>query len=209
MQGLYLISNDDPFDALQQKLAAALDAAPVALFQYRRKQVDKIRQPVEVESLLKLCAQYKTPLIINDDVGLARQFDCGVHLGQGDGSLEEARRLLGTQVIIGRTCHASLELAEWAAQEGASYLAFGAVYPSSTKPNAQRVSLETLKQAAQSFSVPICAIGGLTVENSLPVKQAGVDLFAVVGDVFGLPVQQVGERVKRWDTLLRANPTGQ
>lgn len=203
MQGLYLISNDDPFELLQQKLAVALDAAPVALFQYRRKQVEKDQQQLEVERLLSLCGQYKTPLIINDDMLLARQFDCGVHLGQGDGSLEEARRLLGSQVIIGRTCHASLELAEWAAQEGASYLAFGAVYPSPTKPNAQRVSLETLKQAAQSFSPPICAIGGLTVENSLPVKQAGVDLFAVVGDVFGLPVAQVGERVRQWDSLLK------
>ena len=202
MQGLYLISNDDPFELLQQKLAIALDAAPVALFQYRRKQVEKAQQQVEVESLLSLCAAYKTPLIINDDVALARQFDCGVHLGQGDGSLEEARRLLGTQVIIGRTCHASLELAEWAAQEGASYLAFGAVYPSATKPNAQRVTLEILQQAAQSFSLPICAIGGLTVENSQPVKQAGVDLFAVVGDVFALSVTQVAERVKQWQSLL-------
>lgn len=203
MQGLYLISNDDPFELLQQKLTTALDAAPIALFQYRRKQVAKTQQSAEVENLLRLCEQYKTPLIINDDVALARQFDCGVHLGQGDGSLEEARRLLGTQVIIGRTCHASLELAEWAAQEGASYLAFGAVYPSATKPNAQQVSLQTLQQAAQNFSLPICAIGGLTVENSLPVKQAGVDLFAVVGDVFGLPVAQVGERVRQWDSLLK------
>lgn len=202
MQGLYLISNDDPIELLQQKLAAALDAAPVALLQYRRKQVAKDQQQLEVESLLRLCEQYKTPLIINDDVALARQFDCGVHLGQGDGSLEEARRVLGTQVIIGRTCHASLELAEWAAEEGASYLAFGAVYPSGTKPNAQRVTLEILKQAAQNFSLPICAIGGLTVENSQPVKQAGVDLFAVVGDVFGLPVEQVGQRARQWDALL-------
>lgn len=202
MQGLYLISNDDPFELLQQKLATALDAAPVALFQYRRKQVEKAQQPLELESLLRLCEQYKIPLIINDDVGLARQFDCGVHLGQGDGSLEEARRLLGTQVIIGRTCHASLELAEWAAQEGASYLAFGAVYPSATKPNAQQVSLQTLQQAAQNFSLPICAIGGLTVENSQPLKEVGVDLFAVVGDVFALSVEQVGDRVRQWQSLL-------
>lgn len=204
MQGLYLISNDDPFELLQQKLATALDAAPVALFQYRRKQVEKARQQGEVESLLHLCEQYKTPLIINDDVALARQFDCGVHLGQGDGSLEEARRLLGTQVIIGRTCHASLELAEWAAQEGASYLAFGAVYPSTTKPNAQQVSLQILQQAAQNFSLPICAIGGLTVENSQPLKEVGVDLFAVVGDVFALPLEQVGDRVRQWDLLLKS-----
>lgn len=202
MQGLYLISNDDNFSLLLQKVQAAFDAAPVALLQYRRKQIATAQQPFEVEQLQTLCQRYQVPLIINDDVVLAKQFACGVHLGQGDGALTEARTLLGADAVIGRTCHASLALAQQAADEGASYLAFGAVYPSSTKPNAQRVELATLQQARQQFDLPICAIGGLTVENSAPVKRAGVDLLAVVGDVLGLPVDQVGLRAKAWSQLL-------
>ncbi len=202
MQGLYLISNDDAFALLKQKVQIALDTAPIALLQYRRKKVAQADHAGEVEQLLEICQQYKTPLIINDDLALAVQFGCGLHLGQGDGSLIEARRSLSNQAVIGRTCHASLELAEWAEQEGASYLAFGAVYPSGTKPNAGRVSLEVIKKAARQFSVPICAIGGLTVENSQVLKDAGLDLFAVVGDVFGLPVDQVAARVQQWHKLL-------
>jgi thiamine-phosphate pyrophosphorylase len=202
LKGLYLITNDDEFDILTQKIHAALDAAPVALLQYRRKQVDISTQYVEIEKLKSLCDSYQVPLIINDNLEVAAHFQLGVHLGQGDGELVTARQMLGKHVIIGRTCHASLELAQYAAAEGADYLAFGAVYPSSTKPNTQRVSLEILHQAKRQFDLPICAIGGLTVENCQPVIQAGVGLCAVIGDVLNLPVDHIAQRVQAWDRLI-------
>lgn len=202
MRGLYLITNDDAFDVLYQKLHIALQSGPIALIQYRRKQVMLAQQVREIEILLKLCQQYQVPLIINDNLVLARQFACGLHLGQGDGSLIDARAQLGTQAIIGRTCHDSLELAKQAVAEGASYLAFGAVFPSSTKPNAQRLSMVTLQQAKAQFELPICVIGGLTVENSQPLINLNIDLYALVGDVLNLDMDQVAQRVKAWQALL-------
>lgn len=202
MRGLYLITNDDAFDVLYQKLHIALQSGPIAFIQYRRKQVMPAQQVREIETLLKLCQQYQVPLIINDNLALARQFACGLHLGQGDGSLIDARAQLGTQAIIGRTCHDSLEVAKQAVAEGASYLAFGAVFPSSTKPNAQRLSMVTLQQAKAQFELPICVIGGLTVENSQPLINLNIDLYAVVGDVLNLDMDQVAQRVKAWQALL-------
>lgn len=202
MRGLYLITNDDAFDVLYQKLHIALQSGPIAFIQYRRKQVMPAQQVREIETLLKLCQQYQVPLIINDNLVLARQFACGLHLGQGDGSLIDARAQLGTQAIIGRTCHDSLKLAKQAVAEGASYLAFGAVFPSFTKPSAQRVSMATLQQAKAQFELPICVIGGLTVENSQPLINLNIDLYAVVGDVLNLDMDQVAQRVKAWQALL-------
>ena len=202
MRGLYLITNDDAFDVLYQKLHIALQSGPIGFIQYRRKQIMLAQQVREIETLLKLCQQYQVPLIINDNLVLARQFACGLHLGQGDGSLIDARVQLGTQAIIGRTCHDSLELAKQAVAEGASYLAFGAVFPSSTKPNTQGVSMATLQQAKAQFELPICVIGGLTVENSQPLINLNIDLYALVGDVLNLDMDQVAQRVKAWQALL-------
>lgn len=203
MRGLYLITNDDAFERLYQKLSIALQSGPVALIQYRRKHVLPQQQLEEIEMLLTLCQQYQVPLIINDNLALAQQFGCGLHLGQGDGSLQQARAQLGKQAIIGRTCHASLVLASQAAQEGASYLAFGAVFPSSTKPKAEHVSMDILQQAKAQFALPICVIGGLTAQNSQPLCTMNIDLYAVVGDVFNVEVNQVAQRIKAWQGILK------
>lgn len=204
MQGLYLITNDDPWVLLKQKLTLALQTIPIALVQYRRKQVAASARPQEVAELLSLCQQYHVPLIINDDLALAQQFACGVHLGQDDGSIQAARNVLGASAIIGRTCHDSLALARQAAQEGASYVAFGAVYPSGSKPLAKVVSLRILQQARQQFSLPICVIGGLTVENSAPLVALKLDLYAVIGDVFNQPYAEMVARLKAWQAVLNA-----
>ncbi|GAC1374062.1 MAG: thiamine phosphate synthase [Aquirhabdus sp.] len=197
LQGLYLITNEDDFVVLRPKLEAALQAG-IALLQYRRKKTPKSQQVQEARDILALCNQHHVPLIINDDLELAEKLSCGLHLGQGDGSLIEARARLGANAIIGRTCHDSLIMAKQAAEEGASYLAFGAVYPSTTKPNAQQVSLEVLATAADQFELPICAIGGLTAENVAPVSAAGVNLFAVVSDILDLPVCDISSRILLW-----------
>ncbi len=203
MTGLYLITNDDRFELLQQKLQIAAQTAPIQMLQYRRKQIAIDEQPFEIEKLLKLCQQYKIDFIINDHLDYAQQFGCGLHLGQTDGSLPEARAQLGGQAIIGRTCHNSLDLAAVARQEGASYLAFGAVYSSMTKPNVTSVSTVTLAQAKQQFDLPICAIGGLTVENSQPLISLKLDLLAVVGDILNLSCNDIASRMQAWQNILQ------
>ncbi|MCH4247800.1 MAG: thiamine phosphate synthase [Acinetobacter populi] len=203
MQGLYLITNDDPFVLLLQKLQAALATRKVALLQYRRKKVAKADQTQEIEQILKLCNQYAVPLIINDDLDQARQFGVHVHLGQDDGSIQHARQVLGKDAIIGRTCLNSLQLAEQAIADGASYVAFGAVYATITKPEAGNVGIAVIQQAKQELNVPICAIGGLTVENSQVVIDAGASLCAVVSDILGLAPKQIPGRVDAWAKLFQ------
>ncbi|USP41434.1 thiamine phosphate synthase [Acinetobacter sp. XS-4] len=201
MRGLYLITNDDPIQLLLEKLDAALATRQVAILQYRRKKVDKANQPAEVEQIKLLCEKYQVPFVINDDLKLAAQFGLGVHLGQSDGEITDAKSQLPENVIIGRTCLNSLELAQKAIADGATYIAFGAVYATSTKPEAGNVGIEVIKQAAVQYDLPICAIGGLTVENSKPVIEAGADLCAVISDILGRSTAEIPARVQAWAQL--------
>ena len=201
MRGLYLITNDDPIQLLLEKLDAALATRQIAILQYRRKKVDKADQPAEVEQIKQLCEKYQVPFVINDDLKLAAQFGLGVHLGQSDGEITDAKSQLPQNVIIGRTCLNSLELAQKAIADGATYIAFGAVYATSTKPEAGNVGIEVIKQAAAQYDVPICAIGGLTVENSQPVIEAGADLCAVISDILGRSTAEIPARIQAWAQL--------
>ena len=201
MRGLYLITNDDPFELLIEKISTALATDRVALLQYRRKKVEKTNQNTEIEKILKICNQHNVPLIINDDLAQAQRFGAHLHLGQDDGSIVEARQVLGESAIIGRTCLNDLSLAEQAIHDGASYVAFGAIYGSTTKPEAGNIGLDVLKQAKQQFDIPICAIGGLTAENSQAVITAGADLCAVVSDILGLESEQIPQRIEAWSAL--------
>ncbi|EXS36564.1 thiamine phosphate synthase [Acinetobacter sp. 826659] len=201
MRGLYLITNDDPIQLLLEKLDAALATRQVAILQYRRKKIDKSDQPAEVEQIKLLCEKYQVPFVINDDLKLAAQFGLGVHLGQNDGEITDAKSQLPEGVIIGRTCLNSLELAQKAIADGATYIAFGAVYATSTKPEAGNVGIEVIKQAAAQYDLPICAIGGLTVENSKPVIEAGADLCAVISDILGRSTAEIPARVQEWAQL--------
>lgn len=201
MRGLYLITNDDPIQLLLEKLDAALATHQVAILQYRRKKVEKVDQPAEVEQIKLLCEKYQVPFVINDDLKLAAQFGLGVHLGQSDGEITDAKSQLPEGVIIGRTCLNSLELAQKAITDGATYIAFGAVYATSTKPEAGNVGIEVIKQAAAQYDLPICAIGGLTVENSKPVIEAGADLCAVISDILGRSTAEIPARVQAWAQL--------
>ncbi|MFL1609786.1 thiamine phosphate synthase [Acinetobacter baumannii] len=201
MRGLYLITNDDPIQLLLEKLDAALANRQIAILQYRRKKVDKADQPAEVEQIKQLCEKYQVPFVINDDLKLAAQFGLGVHLGQSDGEITDAKSQLPEGVIIGRTCLNSLELAQKAIADGATYVAFGAVYATATKPEAGNVGIEVIKQAAAQYDLPICAIGGLTVENSKPVIEAGADLCAVISDILGRSTAEIPARVQAWAQL--------
>ena len=201
MRGLYLITNDDPLNVLLEKLHAALATGQIAILQYRRKKISLTEQPAEVEQIKALCEQYQVPFVINDDLALAEQYGLGVHLGQDDGEIADAVARLPQGVIIGRTCLNSLALAEKAIAEGATYVAFGAVYATATKPEAGNVGIEVVAQAKQKFAVPICAIGGLTVENSALVISKGADLCAVISDILALNVADIPSRVHAWAQL--------
>ncbi len=181
--GLYAIS-DGPRADLADFCEAALRGG-AAMLQYRDKTDESPRRLQEASALVALCTRYQVPLIVNDDIELAAKVAAtGVHLGQGDATVAAARAHLGAQAIIGVSCYGSIDRARRAAHEGADYLAFGAFYPSPTKPDAQRATPELLR-AAKPFGLPLVAIGGITPDNAQLLLDAGADFLAVVSGVFG------------------------
>jgi thiamine-phosphate pyrophosphorylase len=181
---------------------AALDGG-VTLLQYRDKSGDETQRLREATALLRLCEQYKTRLIINDDAEVAARLGVGVHMGQTDGSLTDARALLGHKAIVGATCHGSLEMAEKAKADGATYIAFGRFFNSTTKPDAPAVALNVLSQARARFNMPIAVIGGITLENAPQLVEHGADLLAVVHGLFGAEnTQEVTRRARAFNALL-------
>jgi len=188
LRGLYAITSEalcaSP-ERLLSGVAAALRGG-AALIQYRDKWNPQPLRQGNAQALQQLCGQFQVPLIINDgppafvaDGG----FD-GLHLGQGDATLAEARRLL-TDQLIGVSCANSLERALAAQDAGASYVAFGRFYPSRTKPEAPPATPELLRAARERLKIPLCAIGGITPANAAPLLEAGASLIAAVDGVFG------------------------
>jgi thiamine-phosphate pyrophosphorylase len=204
LRGLYAITDSQ---LLAGKFLSYVEAAlegGVTLLQYRDKGNDESRRLREATALLKLCEQYKTRLIINDDAELASRLGVGVHLGQTDGSLTLARTILGREAIVGATCHGSLELAEQAKADGASYVAFGRFFTSTTKPDAPAIALDILEQARARFHLPIAVIGGVTLENAPQLVAHGADVRAVVHGLFGADTtQEVTRRARAFNTLLK------
>ena len=181
---LYLISPLDVGGDFPDRLEAALSAAPVAAFQFRVKGVDQHEAARLAAPLQALCAAKDVAFIVNDDPHLARELDAdGVHLGGDDASVAEARRILGDAAIIGVSCYDDLARARRLASDGADYLAFGAFFPSPTKPHARRASLQLLRDS-DALGLPRVAIGGITPENGGPLVAAGADLLAVISGVF-------------------------
>lgn len=203
LRGLYAITDSQLLAGkFLSYVEAALDGG-VTLLQYRDKGHDESRRLREASELLKLCQRYKTRLIINDDADLAARLDVGVHMGQTDGSLTDARGLLGHKAIVGATCHGSLALADKAKAEGASYIAFGRFFTSTTKPGAPAIELDVLSQARARFNLPIAVIGGITLDNAAPLVEHGADLLAVVHGLFGAEnTQEVTRRARAFNALL-------
>src|SRR5690625_3869231 len=165
---LYAITDSQllPDDRLAEAVAAALRGG-CRRIQYRDKSLSADVRLQQAQALLALCLEHDAELIINDDPQLAARTGAhGVHLGEGDMPPGQARRLLGPKAIIGITCHDSLDLAHAAAEDGASYIAFGRFFPSSTKPEAPAAPLELLATARQALSLPIVAIGGVTLNKA-------------------------------------------
>ena len=177
---LYLISPLDVGGAFPERLRRALDAGPVAAFQFRVKGVDQHAAVALAEPLQRICADADVNFIVNDSMSLAKRIGAdGVHLGQGDGDVREARELLGREAQIGVTCHDSRHLAMEANEAGADYVAFGAFYPTTTKETSHHPDPSILGWWTTLFPAPCVAIGGITPDNAAPLIAAGTDFIAV------------------------------
>ena len=182
-RGLYLITPETPDGTrLVERVRAVLPFA--ALLQYRDKLSDARMQLERARALKAACDEFGVPLIVNDDVALAEAAGAaGVHLGEDDGAIKDARARLGGNAIIGASCYDRIDLARNAVAQGADYIAFGALFPSPTKPQARRATPELFAQAA-SLGAPRVAIGGITPDNVRTAIAAGADLAAVISGVF-------------------------
>ncbi len=196
-RGLYAITNGPRGDLLVAAQAALEGGA--TLVQYRDKTDHHKRRLDEATALSELCARFEVPLIVNDDIELARTSGAaGVHLGEHDLSIAQARAALGDDAIIGVSCYDSLQRARHAAAAGADYLAFGAFFRSPTKPKARRATAELLR-AARALGKPLVAIGGVTPDNGGSLIATGADFLAAISAVFD--AQDIRAAARRFTDL--------
>jgi thiamine-phosphate pyrophosphorylase len=183
--GLYAVT---PETADTRSLVAGAEAALAGgarLLQYRNKSAAATLRLAQAGALLASCRQFRVPFIVNDYLDLALNVDAdGLHLGAEDGSLAKARERLGAGKILGASCYDRLELALEAERLGADYVAFGSFFPSAVKPGAARAPLGLLGEARRRLSIPIVAIGGITLDNAPKLIAAGSDALAVVSALF-------------------------
>ena len=183
---LYLVSPLEVGGIFPDRLKRALDAGPVAAFQFRVKDVDQHAAALLAEPLRRICSDADVAFIVNDSIALAKRVGAdGVHLGQGDGDPREARLELGPAGQIGVTCHGSRHLAMEAGDAGADYVAFGAFYPTQTKTTEHVADPVLLSWWSTVFEIPCVAIGGITPANAPPLVAAGADFLAVSHAVWG------------------------
>lgn len=195
-RGLYGVTPE--WDDTAKLLDAVSDAyrGGMTVLQWRRKLATPELAATQLDALLKRCRELHLPLLINDDWELALQCQAdGAHLGKDDGSLSMARAALPSPKFVGASCYNQPELALSAIQAGVDYVAFGAMFPSSIKPNAPRALPEHIQQglahcrahASASGRPAVVAIGGITLDNAASVIQAGADTIAVISSLFEAP----------------------
>ena len=183
---LYLISPQEVGGTFPDRLKAAVEPGVATAFQLRVKDVAEHELARLAEPLQRICADADVAFIVNDSMALAKRLGAdGVHLGQSDGDVREARALLGPSAQIGKTCHDSRHFAMEAGEAGADYVAFGAFYPTTTKPSNYRPAPSILTWWSTLFEIPCVAIGGITPENAKPLVEAGADFIAVCQAVWG------------------------
>jgi len=187
-QGLYLITPDTAdTEALVARVESALKGAP-AMLQYRNKCLPPGARFEQAAEIRTRCTAAGVAFIVNDDLDMAMALDAdGVHLGRDDGDIAGARARLGGARQLGVSCYNEWSRATAAVAAGADYVAFGAMYPSTTKPGAVPASPELLTRAHRALPVGVVAIGGITLDNAPPLVDAGATLLAVISDVFDAP----------------------
>lgn len=189
LQGLYAITPDTPLPlaTLVDQVGAAI-VGGVRVIQYRDKTHGHDERRLRAATLLACCREAGVPLIVNDELDLAVELGAdGVHLGRDDPNPRTARERLGASAIIGVSCYDQIALAEAAEAAGASYVAFGSFFPSTTKPKAVRPDPGLLTEARRRIALPLVAIGGITPHNGGSLIAAGADMLAVVTGVFAQP----------------------
>jgi len=187
LRGLYAVTPDDNLLPRLSVLVSAALQGGVKIVQYRNKTAPAPLRRSQAAELVRICRAEGAKLIVNDDLALALEIGAdGVHLGKDDGDLSAARALLGPRRLLGISCYADLKRAEAAVAAGADYIAFGAMFPSPTKPAAVQAPLALLGEAKARFGdrCAIAAIGGITLNNAPQVIAAGADLVAVITDLF-------------------------
>lgn len=207
--GLYAVTPDIAKTVELLEAAEAALEGGARLLQYRNKSASAPLRLAQGRALLALCRRSRVPLIVNDHLDLATALDAdGVHLGATDGSLADARRRLGPAKILGASCYDRIENALDAERLGADYVAFGSFFPSIVKPGAARAPLALLREAKRRLSVPVVAIGGVTLDNAPQLVAAGADGIAVISALFA--TSDVRLAAQRFSALFpkRARGTG-
>jgi thiamine-phosphate pyrophosphorylase len=199
---LYLISPQEVGGSFPDRLKSALEPGLATAFQLRVKNVGEHELARLAEPLQRICADADVAFIVNDNVALAKRLGAdGIHLGQRDGEIREARAILGPSAQIGRTCHDSRHLAMEAGEAGADYVAFGAFYPTTTKPSDYRPEPSILTWWSTLFEIPCVAIGGITPDNAEPLVAAGADFLAVCQAVWSK--DDPAEAVRAFSAILK------
>ena len=201
IKGLYAVTPDEKdLFTLSSKVEACIKGG-ARLIQYRSKTLSKTEQNKQAKEIKIVCDYYKVPLIINDDIELCRILDAdGVHLGEDDDSLEKARLILGPSKIIGSSCYNSIERVMKAVDKGATYIALGACFPTTTKPNAPKASLDFIALVLKEFKIPVVAIGGINLENIELLINEGVNCVAMINSLF--KVKDIEGTARKFSSLI-------
>ena len=205
-KGLYGVTDShlQPDDRILLETVEQALKGGMTVLQYRDKSLDHEKRFRQAAALKVLCRKYQAMFLINDDVDLALEVEAdGVHLGQQDEALANARERLGDYAVIGISCEGSLELAKKAAEQGADYVAFGRFFPSRTKPGATTAELSVLAEAKTLLNVPVVAIGGITVDNAPELINGGADMLAVVHNLFS--AQKIQDRAREFISIVLSN----
>jgi len=186
LKGLYAITDEKLIsrEDFNRTVELALQGG-ARIIQYRDKSNDPSKRLEQAAAICSLCSRYQATSIINDDIELAKAVNAdGVHLGRDDAAISQARKILGNNSIIGVSCYGDLALAKRAEEHGADYVAFGAMFSSSTKPEAADTGPEIITKAKQKISIPVCAIGGINEDNIQQLAKIGADMTAVIHSLF-------------------------
>ncbi len=193
--GIYAITPESTDTRRLLTMSEAALKGGVAVLQYREKTGDVALRHEQASELQALCREYGVPFLVNDDLRLADLLGAdGVHLGKDDGSIREARIILGPGKLIGVSCYQELERAREAQRLGADYVAFGSFFPSPSKPQARQADVSVLSMASREITLPIVAIGGITVDNAGALLDAGADAIAVISALFDAPDVEAAAR---------------
>ena len=174
----------------------------VKFFQFRSKKA--VKNEKLASEILNLCEKFGAKFIVNDDVKFAKKIGAkAVHLGKDDENIKEAFEILGKDAYVGVSCYNDINLAINAAKNGASYVAFGSVFTSLTKPNAPKCGLEVVKEAKQILNLPICVIGGINETNIGSLSHAKPDLIAIISAIY--KDGNIKENIKNLQKIIKAN----